>query len=264
MTYFYRSLLSLTLPKSDDVMPFQSLIVFVCTILLTATGRFVEEKEKRPNIVFIMSDDHAYQAVSADSDRLMNTPNIDRIVQRGMLFTNACVTNSICAPSRAVLFTGKHSHINGKIDNRFPFDASQETFPQILQNLDFAQTLLEPAGIDPPDDMQGESLMPLLKEEGGDFRDAAYYGYYEYPSVHMVKRHYAIVTEEYKSIHFYYDVDEWELYDCKKDENEMTNVIDNPDCAEVVVSLKQQLQELRGQYKDSEELDRFYIDKYLE
>jgi arylsulfatase A-like enzyme len=88
---------------------------------------------KRPNIVFIMSDDHAYQAISAYDKRLTNTPNIDRIAKDGMLFTNACVTNSICAPSRAVILTGKHSHINGKIDNYFPFDTTNITFPQLLQ-----------------------------------------------------------------------------------------------------------------------------------
>ena len=80
-----------------------------------------------------MSDDHAYQAVSAYDDRLIQTPNIDRIADEGMLFTNASVTNSICAPSRAVILTGKHSHINGKIDNMVKFDDSQMTFPQLFQ-----------------------------------------------------------------------------------------------------------------------------------
>ena len=62
----------------------------------------------KPNILFIMSDDHAYQAISAYDDKLINTPNIDRIADEGMLFSNASVTNSICAPSRAVILTGKH------------------------------------------------------------------------------------------------------------------------------------------------------------
>ena len=87
-----------------------------------------------PNIVFIMSDDHAYQAISAYSDHLINTPNIDRIAHEGMLFSNACVTNSICAPSRATILTGKHNHLNGKIDNMLPFDTTNVTFPQILQD----------------------------------------------------------------------------------------------------------------------------------
>ncbi len=92
-----------------------------------------QKEAARPNIILIMSDDHAYQAISAYSNHLMETPNIDRIANDGMLFSNACVTNSICAPSRAVILTGKHSHLNGKIDNRFPFDTTQVTFPQLLQ-----------------------------------------------------------------------------------------------------------------------------------
>lgn len=504
---------------------------------------------KRPNIIFIMADDHAYQAISAYSRDLLETPSIDRIAQEGMLFTNACVTNSICAPSRAVILTGKHSHLNGKIDNRFPFDTTQITFPQIMhqqgyqtamfgklhfgnnpkgfdqfkilpgqgtyynpefitknegkitvegyttdlvtdmtldwldkerdpnkpfmlmylhkaphrewlpaerhyktftkrqfkepatlfdnyegrgaaaknaemnllthmnwagdskvypeimeelgippttnwdiaafnrevarqtpaqraawdkvygpimekfkkeypamseqdkmrwryqrymqdylgciaavdegvgrvldyldqngltentiviytsdqgfylgehgwfdkrfiydesfktpllvrwpgvikpgtvntqmvQNLDFAQTMLEAAGIQAPNDMQGESLIPLFQGKTKGFRDAVYYHYYEYPSVHMVKRHYGIVTEDYKLAHFYYDVDEWELYDRKKDTYEMKNVYNDPAYAEVVKTLKKQLDELRVKYKDSPELDRKYIDLY--
>ncbi len=92
-----------------------------------------ERSTQPPNIIFMMSDDHAYQAISAYSDRLIRTPNIDRLAKEGMIFTNACVTNSICAPSRAVILTGKHSHINGKTDNHFPFDTTQVTFPQYMQ-----------------------------------------------------------------------------------------------------------------------------------
>lgn len=511
------------------------------------------ENQQPPNILFIMSDDHAYQAISAYNDELIQTPNIDRIAENGMLFSNASVTNSICAPSRAVILTGKHSHINGKIDNRFPFDTTQVTFPQIfqkngyetamfgklhfgnkpkgvdhfsilpgqghyfnpdfitntgdttiqgyvtdiitdltlnwlkhkrdttkpflafylhkaphrpwwptakkmkefskksfpepvtlfddyntrgaaakeaemniltymkymhdskimpetlakmenvqpnipednpggflypynrlsdgqkqeykpiidsinkwfktnwpslspkekmkwkyqrymqdylacistvddnvgriqdylsssgleentlvvytsdqgfylgehgwfdkrfiyeesfktplliqwpnkitpgtteqemVQNLDFAQTFLEAAGIDAPDDMQGESLIPLLTGEKENWqREAVYYHYYEYPSVHMVKRHYGIVTKKYKLAHFYYDIDEWELYDRKKDPLEINNVIHDPAYADVVENLKSQLNELRIKYKDSPELDQQYIDMTLE
>lgn len=519
------------------------------TTTATAEKTVIQKKKTRPNIVFIMSDDHAYQAISAYSDHLIETPNIDRIANEGIKFTNACVTNSICAPSRAVILSGKHSHLNGKIDNIFPFDTTQITFPQILQNggyqtamfgklhfgnnpkgfdqfkilpgqghyynpdfitkhegriniegytsdiitdmtldwlkeervedkpfllmylhkaphrewlpakrhyteyinktfpepetlfddyegrgraakeaemnllthmnwagdskippallnemgipqtakwdhaaydhtvgrmtpgqkadwdkiynpmieefkknyknmsdkelmkwrfqrymqdylgsiaavddgvgrvldyiddsglrdntivvytsdqgfylgehgwfdkrfiynesfktpllvrwpneikagttntqmvqnLDFAQTFLDAAMMDAPDDMQGESLLPLFKGQTEGFRDAVYYHYYEYPSVHMVKRHYAIVTEDYKLAHFYYDVDEWELYDRKNDLLEMKNVYDDPAYAEVVVDLKKQLADMRVHYKDSPELDQLYIEKY--
>lgn len=508
-------------------------------------------KTDRPNIIFIMSDDHAYQAISAYQDHLIQTPHIDRLAKEGMLFTNACVTNSICAPSRAVILTGKHSHLNGKIDNHFPFDTTNVTFPQLLQqagyqtamfgklhfgnspkgfdefkilpgqgdyynpdfitnqgdttvmgyatdiitdmtldwmdnrrkpdqpfllmylhkaphrewlpaerhfreftqktfpepaslfdnyegrgtaareaemnvlkhkhwagdskltpemmgrlglaetsdwgmraarnnlgrmtpeqraawdevygpinedfaaryasmdeqelmrwryqrymqdylgciasvdegvgrlleyldqnglaentlvvytsdqgfylgehgwfdkrfiydesfktpllmrwpariksgsrstqmvqNLDFAQTFLEAAGIIPPADMQGESLIPLLTGNPKKWdREAVYYHYYEYPSVHMVKRHYGIVTEDYKLAHFYYDIDEWELYDRKKDPAEMRNVFNDPAYAEVVAEMKQALADIRVKYQDSDELTQRYIRLYEE
>lgn len=532
--------------------PAFALLLF-CLTVLTCQIQQDEKKQlpKAPNILFIMSDDHAYQAISAYNDKLISTPNIDRIAKEGMLFTNACVTNSICAPSRAVILTGKHSHLNGKIDNHFPFDTTNVTFPQILQsngyqtamfgklhfgnnpkgfdefkilpgqgtyynpdfiskkegninvegyvtdiitdmtlnwldqereadkpfllmylhkaphrewlpaerhykefikktfpepatlfddykgrgraakesemnllahmnwagdskinpsvmdelgipetsnwdkkayewavgrqnpaqraawdavyapmneefksnyknmtqqelmkwryqrymqdylgciaavdegvgkvlkylddnglaentivvytsdqgfylgehgwfdkrfiydesfktplmvrwpaviqpgsvnkqmvqNLDFAQTFLQAAGIEAPADMQGESLIPLLQGNSEGFREAVYYHYYEYPSVHMVKRHYGIVTEDFKLAHFYYDVDEWELYDRKKDPQEMTNVYDDPAYLEVVNELKNKLAELRVKYQDSEELDQLYIKKYEE
>ena len=87
--------------------------LFLLTILITFLQGCNEASEikTKPNILFIMSDDHAYQAISAYDDKLIQTPNIDRIAKEGMLFNNACVTNSICAPSRAVILTGKHSHI---------------------------------------------------------------------------------------------------------------------------------------------------------
>ena len=532
------------------------LILMTVAILSMAASckqsRTKQNDVTRPNIIFIMSDDHAYQAISAYMDHLIETPNIDRIASEGILFSNACVTNSICAPSRAVIFTGKHSHLNGKIDNRFPFDTTQVTFPQLLQqggyqtaifgklhfgnnpkgfdqfkilpgqgsyynpdfvtknegkirvegyttdiitdftldwlkeerepgkpfflafwhkaphrewlpperhykeymlktfpepetlfddyegrgsaareaemnllthmnwagdskiypevmdelgipetsdwdkrafegtvgrmtreqraawdavygpmnedfkkrypsmtekekmqwryqrymqdylgsiaavddnvgrlldyldenglaentlvvytsdqgfylgehgwfdkrfiyeesfktpllarwpgvidpgsasdqmvqNLDFAQTILDAAGIAAPSEMQGESLVPLLRgeEENWD-REAVYYHYYEYPAVHMVKRHYGVVTQEYKLAHFYYDVDEWELYDRLKDPLEMLNVYDDPDYADIVAELKTKLDELRIKYKDSEELDQHFIDMYQE
>jgi len=111
--------------------------------------------------------------------------------------------------------------------------------------------------------MQGESLMPLLKGEKESWdREAVYYHYYEYPSVHMVKRHYGIVTKEYKLAHFYYDVDEWELYDRLKDPNEMKNVYDDPAYSATITKLKSELEELRVKYKDSPGLDKKYIEMY--
>jgi arylsulfatase A-like enzyme len=523
-------------------------LVFVFTISCSDQKAFAQS---RPNIIFIMSDDHAYQAISAYDNKLIETPNIDRIAKMGMLFTNASVTNSICAPSRATILTGKHSHMNGKIDNHFPFDTTNVTFPQIMQksgyqtamfgklhfgnspkgfdqfkilpgqgsyynpdfitknegtikvegyvtdiitdmtldwleeernpdqpfmlmylhkaphrswlmaerhmeeftnktfpepptlfddysgrtpaaaeaemnilkdmgwsgdnkvfpevmdelgiteigvdkrrfvnevgrftpsqkenfmasyskvndrfkknypsmteedqmkwkyqrymqdylgtiravdenvgrlldyleandmmentiivytsdqgfylgehgwfdkrfvydesfktpllvawpgrlnpgeksdamvqNLDFAQTFLDAAGIEAPEDMQGESMIPLLTGEPEKWtRDAVYYHYYEYPAEHMVNRHYAIVTKEYKLIHYYFVEDQWELIDRKKDPQELANVYNDPAYAEIKKDLHVRLEKLREKYGDSSELSQSYIDRYLD
>jgi arylsulfatase A-like enzyme len=512
-------------------------ITFLFIIIILAA---CSKKSERPNIIFIMADDHARQAISAYGSYRNETPNIDRLASEGMLFENAYVTNSICAPSRAVILTGKHSHINGKIDNSGArFDSSQVTFPKLLQeagyqtaiigkwhlrsqptgfdywkilpgqghyynpdfvtpdgteriegyvtdiitdlaiewmnsrekdrpfllmyhhkaphrewepadrhysefidktfdepetlfddyqgrgtaaktaemsilehmnmagdikihpdiltelgiepksdwdfraltskleryndeqlasweevygkmnrefeaaypdmneedlmrfkyrrymqdylaciaavdenigriidyikdndledntiivytsdqgfylgehgwfdkrfmyeesmstplivrwpgevepgsrstelvqNLDFAETFLDAAGVEVPEEMQGESLIPILKGEETEWRDALYYHYYEYPAVHMVKKHYGIKTDRYKLIHFYDDVDEWELYDLEKDPHEMKSVYDDPAFSDIRDELKERLQELREYYKDNDDL----------
>lgn len=91
-------------------------------------------QNQRPNILLIFSDDHAYQAISAYGNKLVQTPNIDRIANYGALLENNFVVNSICGPSRATLLTGKYSHKNGYYDNGgTPFNTSQMVFPQLLQ-----------------------------------------------------------------------------------------------------------------------------------
>ena len=526
-------------------------LIGITSILFIGCNPKKEEiLQTRPNIVFIMSDDHAYQAISAYDNSLIETPNIDRIAKMGMLFTNSSVTNSICAPSRAVILTGKHSHINGKIDNHFPFDTTNVTFPQILQkagyqtamfgklhfgnnpkgfdqfkilpgqgayynpdfitknegeinvkgyvtdiitdmtldwlkterkpedpfllmylhkaphrswlmaerhmeeftnktfpepatlfdtyegrpaaaeaemsilkhlswtgdnkiypetidemnepeigidkrrfensvgrmdaeqmlkfraqydkinedfktnysslsdedkmkwryqrymqdylgtiksvdenvgrvldyleendlmentiivytsdqgfylgehgwfdkrfvydesfktpllvawpnkvkpgttsdemvqNLDFAQTFLDAAGVEQPSDMQGESLMPILTGKMEDWnREAVYYHYYEYPAEHMVNRHYAIISKEYKLIHYYFDFDHWELIDRIKDPKELTNEYDNPAYASIKEKLHKELEEVRKKYGDSDELNQKYINTFMD
>ena len=499
-----------------------------------------QQEAQRPNIIYIMSDDHAYQAISAYGYGLNETPQIDRLAHEGAIFTRATVTNSICAPSRAVLMTGKHSHINGKVDNTIKYDWDQDNFakhlqsngyqtamfgkihldgtPQgfdysmvlpgqgvyynpdfflngervhyegyvseiitektidwlknkrdpdkpfcvlyhhkaphrnwqpapkyltlyddvtfeppanffddyegrgtaakeqemqihghamwghdfkmlvdpngdstgfirelnrftpkqredwlaaytpkiedflakyptmtdkevalwkynsyikdylrtiksvddgvgevldyldeagladntiviytsdqgfylgehgwfdkrfmyeesfrtplvmrypkeikpgtviedLVQNLDFAPTILNYAGIDAPEDFQGESFRNLVAGKTTDWRDAVYYHYYEYPSVHMVKRHYGVATKRYKLMHFYYDIDEWELYDLEADPAEMKNVYDDPAYANVRDGLHEKLEELRLQYGDSDELNAVHLQRYLE
>ncbi len=96
----------------------------------------------RPNILFIMSDDHAQRAISAYTDELIETPGLDRIANEGMLFRNSFVTNSICAPSRAAILTGKYSHLNGKIDNLSPFNPNQWTFTEELHKAGYRTSLI--------------------------------------------------------------------------------------------------------------------------
>jgi arylsulfatase A-like enzyme len=137
------------------------------------------------------------------------------------------------------------------------------TNDEMVQNLDFAQTFLEVAGITAPNDMQGESLVPLLTGHPEQWdREHVYYHYYEYPAEHAVKRHYGIANKNYKLIHFYHDVDEWELYDLQKDPHEMHNVYGDPSYLDIQTEMTQELQALREKYKDSEALDQKFIDSY--
>src|SRR5215217_4924322 len=84
--------------------------------LFNVSSAQVRKETTKPNVIFIMSDDHAYQAISAYGSKLISTPNIDRIAREGMLMKQAAVTNSVCSPSRAVILTGKYSHLNGMKD----------------------------------------------------------------------------------------------------------------------------------------------------
>ncbi len=109
----------------------------------------------RPNIVFVFTDDHAAQAVSAYGSKINETPNLDRLAAQGTLFENAFVANSICSPSRATLWTGVHSHINGVFTNREAFDGQQQTFPKILSEAGYETAMIgkwhlesEPTGFD--------------------------------------------------------------------------------------------------------------------
>ncbi len=122
------------------------LLLPLLLLLICCTCDRAPEKEipprPRPNILFIMSDDHAQRAISAYTDELIHTPNLDRIADEGMLFRNSFVTNSICAPSRAAILTGKYSHLNGKIDNLSPFNPDQWTFPEALQRAGYRTSLI--------------------------------------------------------------------------------------------------------------------------
>ena len=126
---------------------------------------------------------------------------------------------------------------------------------QMVQNLDYAQTFLEMAGAEIPANMQGRSLVPILKNGKADnWRKSIYYHYYEYPSVHMVPRHYGIRTERYKLIHFYQFGNEWEMYDLKEDPDELTNIYGRADKKSLQTDLEQQLKAIRKFYDDNSDV----------
>ena len=399
------------------------------------------EEQKPFNIVYIMTDDHTAQMMSCYDKRYMETPNLDRIANDGVRFTNSFVANSLSGPSRACMITGKHSCANKFYDNTTcVFDSSQQTFPKLLQkagyqtalvgkwhleslptgfnyweivpgqgdyynprfitmqndtiekqgyltnlitdmsidwmenqrdkdkpfcilihhkaihrnwlpelknpqgkdlanwkfqrymrdyakvvktlddnvgrvldylkeknlldntlvvytsdqgfymgehgwfdkrfmyeesmrtplimrlpkgfdrkgditemvqNIDYAPTFLELAGVPVPEDIHGVSLLPLLKgEHPQNWRNALYYHFYEYPAEHMVKRHYGVRTDRYKLIHFYNDIDVWELYDLQSDPMEMHNLYGQVEYEPVVKELKEELLKLQEQYND--------------
>jgi choline-sulfatase len=112
----------------------KKLLSFSAFILMLATGFLsFKPQDKRPNILIIFSDDHALNAISAYGSPYIKTPNIDRLAKEGALYRNMFCTNSLCAPSRATLLTGKYSHKNGHKDNLTKFNAGQDMYPKYLQ-----------------------------------------------------------------------------------------------------------------------------------
>ena len=127
------------------------------------------------NILYIMTDDHSFQTISAYDKRYIQTPNIDRIANEGVRFTNSFVANSISGPSRACMLTGKHSHKNGFIDNAHTFDGSQQTFPKLLRKAGYQTAMIgkwhltsDPTGFDYWNILvgQGDYYNPIFIDNG--------------------------------------------------------------------------------------------------
>ena len=152
--------------------------VSAAALAFNASAFAAKQSKPKPNILFLYTDDHAYQAISAYGGRLAEvapTKNLDRIANEGMLFDKCYVTNSICAPCRAVIQTGKHSHLNGVIDNRRKFDNTQQTFPKILQKNGYQTAIVgkwhlrtRPTGFDYDEVMpgQGRYYNPVFIKRG--------------------------------------------------------------------------------------------------
>ncbi len=187
--------------------------------------------------------------------------NVGRVLD--YLEKNGLLDNTLVVyTSDQGFYMGEH----GWFDKRFIYEESMHTplvmrlpkdferqgeIHEMVQNIDYAPTFLELAGVKVPEDIQGVSLLPLLKgEHPADWRKSLYYHFYEYPAEHKVKRHYGIRTERYKLIHFYNDIDVYELYDLLNDSSEMHNLYGQPGTEDITKELKIQLSALQEQYND--------------
>ena len=136
------------------------------------------------------------------------------------------------------------------------------TSKAICMNVDFGPTFLDLAGIEVPSEMQGRSFRKVLEKKGripAGWRKAAYYHYYEYPAEHSVKRHYGIRTSDCKLIHFYNDIDQWEMYDMTADPQEMRNVYDDPAYADKRAQMHRILEQVQQEYEDTDPCEKELI-----
>lgn len=162
-------------------------------------------------------------------------------------------------------FLGEH----GWFDKRFMYEECQRMpflvrYPKAIQagqttnamcmNIDVAPTLLDYADVEIPEAIQGKSLRSIMENKGKEpeaWRQYAYYHYFEYPAEHSVKRHYGIRTKDYKLIHFYNDIDEWEMYDLKKDPHEMKNIYNKSTCQAIQIELTDLMTQVREEIGDT-------------
>lgn len=159
--------------------------IFISPLLLISIGltEANANQQKRPNILFIFTDDHASHSMSCYGSKINQTPNLDRIAREGMLFNNCFCTNSICGPSRAVILTGKHSHLNGFKQNGNKFDGSQQTFPKILRKNGYQTAIVgkwhlatQPTGFDYSEILigQGPYYNPPMVKNGKRVKHVGY------------------------------------------------------------------------------------------
>ena len=197
---------------------------------------------------------HDYMRVIHSVDR-----NVGRVIE--YLREHGLLENTmIVYTSDQGFYMGEH----GWFDKRFMYEESFRTpllvylpggkhgvVSEMVQNIDYAPTFLEAAGAKVPSDIQGRSFLPLLQgRKPSGWRQSLYYHYYEYPAEHSVCRHYGIRTKRYSLMHFYNDIDSWELYDLKTDPEQMNNIYGKPGTEKLTKELKKQLLQLQVQYDD--------------
>jgi arylsulfatase A-like enzyme len=162
-------------------------------------------------------------------------------------------------------YMGEH----GWFDKRFMYEESMRTpliirYPglikpgtvsnQLVSNVDFAPTFLEAAGLAIPKEIQGKSMMAILKDPKASIRNSVYYHFFEYPGEHSVLKHFGIRTNRFKLIRFYDHQNFWELYDLEKDPKEMKNIYGHKKYESITADLKKQLEQFCIENKDTEAL----------
>ncbi len=199
------------------------------------------------------------------NDYLSTAASLDRNIGRALDYLdrhNLANNTIVIYVSDQGFYMGEH----GWFDKRFMYEESFRTpmvmrYPGMVRpgtvnedfvmNLDIAPTLLQAAGVAIPKDVQGKSFLPLVTSKKAKGREAMYYHYYE-NGEHAVSPHFGIRTERYKLIRFYEKVNGWELYDLKKDPDEMKNVFGDKKYEKITAQLRKQLDQLMEQYEDAE------------
>ena len=196
---------------------------------------------------------HDYMRVIHSVDR-----NVGRVIdylRKHNLLDNTLIVYT----SDQGFYMGEH----GWFDKRFMYEESFRTpllmympggkrgdITEMVQNIDYAPTFLQLAGVQVPKDIQGISMLPLLKGKRVPWRKSLYYHYYEFPDEHNVCRHYGVKDQRYVLIHFYDDIDTWELYDLKTDPSQLNNIYGKPGTETITRNLKKELLRLQEQYND--------------
>ncbi|NDV59422.1 sulfatase [Bacteroides sp. 519] len=197
---------------------------------------------------------HDYMRVIHSVDR--NVGRVLKYLEENDLLENTMIVYT----SDQGFYMGEH----GWFDKRFMYEESFRTpllvrlpggkkgdIDNMVQNIDYGPTILDLAGVPVPTDMHGVSFLPLLQgKKVSGWRNSLYYHFYEFPAEHAVRRHYGVRTDRYKLIHFYNDIDSWELYDLEKDPTEMNNIFGKKGTEKITKKLKKEMLKLQLQYDD--------------
>jgi arylsulfatase A-like enzyme len=227
----------------------------IAMLLLLLTCSSLHADEQRPNILLMVTDDQALNCLGAMGNEHIQTPNMDRIAQRGVLFNNAFVTTAICCSNRACILTG-HG-LSGKwlmyensirvpmivYDPRIDKNLAGTRRDEMVLSIDLAPTLLALAGLEAPESMQGSNIMPIVKQEFVPWRKHYYYEhtYQTEPPRSPIPRSKGIRTQRWKYIRYPDTVPVYEqLFDLKSDPLEQKNLAMHQEHAKQLSKLRTQ------------------------